>query len=164
MAAVAHLTDMSDLKDLEPLSQRLTAATQELNQALTTIEERINALGIGVEVWLDDNVFQELERYVEDDEEDSSRRIVHAIELGYGRHGNAWALLARTVKWYEVGIENPTTTPAQVEVITPLLRTSRELRSKAVEQIPGLVDAIRAEAERLIASVESAKRIADALK
>ena len=45
-----------------------------------------------------------------------------------------------------------------------LLRASRKLRLAAVPLIPRLIDAIKAMAEKSIAAVEQAKRIADSLK
>ena len=156
MAATA-VTDMSDLKDLSPLATRLKAATEELNQALSTIENRLNALGLGVEATLDSPLL-ELERWT--DEEEDGRRAVNVVRLGYGRFNSAWALLAQTVKWYE----HPEMTSESLESVAPLLRCSREWRSRAVVAIPDLIDAIKREAETLIDNVESAKRIADSLK
>ena len=46
---------MGDLKDLEPLAKRLNAASDELNQALQTIQDRLNAMGVGVEVWIEES-------------------------------------------------------------------------------------------------------------
>jgi len=45
--------DMTDVRDLEPLSKRLNAATDELNAALESIQDKINDLALGVEIWLD---------------------------------------------------------------------------------------------------------------
>jgi len=175
MAAHERAIDMSDLKDLEPLSQRLKAATEELNQALATIEERLNALGVGVEVTLEDRR-QELERSVI--QLDEGDREVEVARLGYGRYGSTWSLLVTRVKWRETGefkleysddhISIGPPVPAHSAWLamshTPLLRSARELRVKAVERIPALIDAIKAEAEKLTASVEAAKKIAAALE
>lgn len=86
-----------------------------------------------------------------------------ADELGYGRHGEGWALLTRTRRWIrepngqeEARVDDP--------VSKPLLRAARELRVKAVALIPQLIEALHHEASNVIKAVEKAKKIAESMK
>src|SRR5688572_19821922 len=91
MAADARVIDMSDLKDLEPLSKRLNAASNELTKALQTIQDHLNKLGIGLEVWngvLDESEYRDI---LNDDDEPTGAREFFTSELGYGRLGEGWA-------------------------------------------------------------------------
>jgi hypothetical protein len=166
MAADAYVIDMSDLKDLEPLAQRLKAAQDDLNQALQTIQDRLNALGIGVEVWLEEELDSTDWRSVS-----NTSREYTASQLGYGRVGDGWALLVRTRRIVETldpsggGYEDAITdTYDGNDSAKPLLRASRAVRANAVPLIPRLVEAIEREATKLIARVEEARKIADSLK
>ncbi len=168
MAADARVMDMSDLKDLEPLSKRLNAASDELTQALQTVQERLNALGIGVEIWLAESVTESAWSDVLDSrEEPTGERQYVATELGYGRHGDGWALLVRNRRYVE-GTDDrgfaTTTAYDDEQRETALLKASRAVRVAAVPLIPKLLDEIKAEAEHVISTVEQAKKIADSLK
>src|SRR5262245_45719852 len=102
MPAEARVIDMSDLKDLEPLSKRLNAATNELNQTLQTIQERLNALGIGLEVWVSTHLAESDWRDILDrDTEPTGAREYVSQELGYGRLGDGWALVVRSRRHVE---------------------------------------------------------------
>jgi hypothetical protein len=177
-------TDMTDLNDLVPLAKRLNTATDELNQVLETIQERLNALALGVEAWLDD-YDHELQRQITSvygelggnvvtnwDEAVSEHvrqvRSVQGQQLGYGRLGEGWALLVRTVtyverkdehRWYVRPDESDTEQERK-----PLLRSARNIRVRAVSLIPHLVERLRKEATGVIDAVEKARQIADSLK
>ena len=164
MAAEAIRTsvDMADLDELAPLSKRLQAATTELNQALQTIQDRLNTMGIGVEVWVSEALRQSDWR-----ETDRGRRVHISEELGYGRIGDGWALLVRTRTYVDVPDGHgdwDTEVYGDDSTEKPLLRAARELRIAAVPLIPKLVDALRDESSKIIAAVENAKKIAEGLK
>jgi len=162
MAADARVIDMSDLKDLEPLSKRLNAASDELTKALESIQQKLNDLALGVEVWLIAKG-QALEGEVVSESE--TLQTWDYKELGYGRLGDGWALLVRTARW----TTDPRDREAAWEFVSeldrkPLLRTSRHLRVESIDLIPTLIDWLRLEAERIIGAVEQAKKIADSIK
>jgi hypothetical protein len=187
MAAEAARTrvDMGDIKHLEPLSRRLNAATDEFNVALETIQNKINALALGVEAWLEDNGFDELGERVSDewwelngrrvssanvDDVDRvvSHRVVHVYELGYGRLGDGWGLLIRTQAYPQVKEPDGWTmdhdTPVAEFERKPLLRAARHVRVQAVDLIPRLIDKLKDESMRVIDAVEKAKKLADSLE
>jgi hypothetical protein len=98
-----------------------------------TIQERINALGIGLEVWVDDDPLAESDwrDILDRNEEPTDSREYNADELGYGRLGDGWALLVRRRRYIEgADRHNFLSTDAHVDDprTKPLLRASRELR------------------------------------
>jgi hypothetical protein len=165
MAADAELTSMGELSDLEPLSKRLKAAQDQLNKSLQTIQDRLNALAIGVEVWVDDPIEEtDWSEVLDRNNEPSGEREFLITELGYGRRGDAWALLVRTrrivapnggseIDWQYLDNSAP----------RPLLNASRNVRAGAVRLIPRLIDALKEQAQAIIGIVEDAKKIADSL-
>ncbi len=170
MAAEARKTgiDMGDLKDLAPLAQQLNAATDSLNEALGAIEDALNRLAIGLEVWVATPLVEsEWRNVLNRQEKPTGERERDVQELGYGRTGDGWALLvrgrreketwnesgARVLEWFDDGRDTK-----------PLLRAARSLRLGAVRLIPQLLDAMKAEAERSIKAVEEARRIAESLE
>lgn len=186
MAANPQVIDMSDLKDLEPLSKRLNTATDEFTQILESIQNRLNALSLGVEAWVYDEPLSGhyLTRSVGDEwveldgvpvtswsENDVERvkrlRSVTLHRLGYGRVGDGWALLVGSFRQREIHTGarwDPEEDSETESDRKPLLRSARHLRVEAIAEIPRLVDQIKAEAERVIAAVEQAKQIAASLK
>lgn len=161
--------DMADLSDLEPLAKRLNAASDELNQALQTIQDKLNALGVGVEVWLDKPINESAWREIRDrDGEPTHAREYDTAELGYGRLGEGWALLVRRRRFVEepnqFGVLEQTPYDDGPGETKPLLRAARAVRIKAVSLIPDLIAMLQREAQEAIESVERAKRIAESLK
>ena len=160
--------NLEELKGLEPVAHRLNAATNKLDDALRTIQDRFNALGLGVEVWLPDPLDRSAWRDVVDPrtEESTGAREYDAWELGYARSGDAWALLVRTRRYLDLDPRDPNTAVEAFEDgcgFIPLVRAPRRLRLAAMNHIPKLIAAIRAEAESSIAAVEQVQKIADAL-
>ena len=84
-----------------------------------------------------------------------------------GRLGDGWALLVRTMNYPQVKTADGWIAEAgeQVEIDRkPLLRSGRQMRVKAVNLIPLLIDRLHDEAEGVINAVEKAKKIAESLK
>lgn len=159
-AMTTGVNDMGELKDLAALSPRINAATNELNQALGDIQEELNKLALGVEVWLHRQPLTSEDLDPDDQQQDGADRCWQTEELGYGRYGDGWGLLVRTVNHHEAG-----DTDGHIEIERKFLtRSARALRVGAVGLIPALVDTIKAEAENVITAVEKAKQIAKSLK
>jgi hypothetical protein len=172
-----------DFNDLAGLSQRLNASTDQLNIELQGIEDRINALSLGVEGWV-------TKRPLQEEFSDEWAALAHnavapsaalgystrsrtATELGYARFSEGWKLAVRTVTYPQ------TRTPDSMEWDEPvdaadsggirreakrLLRASRTLRMHAVDRIPDLIEALHAAATQVAEAVEKARKISDSLK
>jgi hypothetical protein len=155
---------MSDLQDLDTLSKRINVASDELNKALQTIQDKLNALSLGVEVWLTSES-DELDEKISGSTENG--RVLQTQELGYGRLGDGWGLLVRRCS-YEQDFDGMHWhfRPGLPTVIDQgsLLKASRHVRVAAVTSIPLLIEKIKREATDVIKAVEGAKRIAESLK
>lgn len=145
--------------DLVPLARRLNTASDDLNVALKRIQDHLNELGLGIE------------RYVpipstrEDVSDGRNREPEEFYEhhVGYDRLGDIWALMTRRAHFKD----DPTMTIApgdcwEFDEQKPLLRSSRELRVKAVAAMPELLGSLKAEAEGVLDVVDSARRLASA--
>jgi CheY-like chemotaxis protein len=172
-----------DLKDLSDLSARLNASTDELNQHLKTIEDRINDLSLGVEAWVTRSPLQQefssewaalTRNAVLSTPLGQPVRERTASELGYSRFPDGWRLAVRTVTYRQtkvhagsVGWDDPTgRDDGAVEIsrdAKPLLRASRTTRILAVDRIPALIEAIYVTASGIVDAVEKARQIADSL-
>jgi len=175
--------DDVDLKDLANLSERLNASTDQLNTELKAIEDRINALSLGVEAWVTKRPLQEefsnewaaLARnaLAASATLGYATRSRTATELGYARFSDGWKLAVRTVTYPQ------TRTPGSIEWDEPmdvagageicreakqLLRASRTLRMRAVDRIPDLIEALHAAGTQVAEAVEKARKISDSLK
>jgi len=173
-----------DLNDLSELSERLNITTDQLNAQLLGIEERINALSLGVEAWATRSPLQEVfgtERAVLAENAvlpltalgNPTRRRT-AMELGYARFPEGWKLAVRTVHYEQTRVNE---FPAEwldpmegaergIEIsqdAKPLLRASRTTRTLAVDRIGDLIRALYVAGSQVADAVEKARKISDSL-
>src|SRR6187431_1195689 len=135
---------------ITPLAERLNSASDDLNSALKQIEQRLNAIGIGVGKFVP----------IPDSQQALAvSNTQHHIEyqVGYDRFGDGWALLTRRVRVQKDGTSGER---AEFDELKPLLKSSRALRMKAVPAIPRLLHALSSEAEGVLKIIEDAKRLA----
>jgi hypothetical protein len=168
MPADARVTGKSDLNDLEPISKRLNAASDELSKTLESIQQKLNAFSLGVEAWLSVPDFGPLHSEVVGIVDNI--RTIRNQELGYGRIGDGWGLIVRT-SLYKQNFDAKdsewlltTYFPDDVVGQKPLLKASRDTRVRAVWAIPDLINLLHNTAGQVIDAVEEAKKIADSLK
>jgi hypothetical protein len=153
MASAPFRTSAStQIDSLTSIARQLNNGSDALSDALTKIQQRLNASGIGMEAWVtipgtrveDDDVPMGVERSAND-------------ELGYGRNGDGWALLTRRTFYAHIAGDTTVNYGEQ----KPLLRASRELRLAAVSAIPALIDTLHRDAETMLQQVREAQRLAE---
>lgn len=127
--------EQSTIEALGPLGAKLNAESDDLNQIITTISEKLAALNLGIPVW------------TEGDEEPETVRFGFAkVQEG----GNSfWALATRL--YYDGE-------PYQKEV--PLTKVSRDLRICGLQEVPGIIDMLKCEAERRLDAIAKARKLA----
>lgn len=142
--------------DLIPVARRLNTSSDDLNAALKRIEDRLNELGIGIGRFVP---IPETRQVVSDGQSEPEQWSEY--QVGYDRGGDGWALLTRRAHFRD----DPTMTAApeqcwEFDEEKPLLRSSRELRIKAVAAIPQLLKQLKDEAEGVLQVVDNARRLA----
>jgi hypothetical protein len=160
---------MADLRDLSSLSKQLNEGTDQLNHSLQSIQDSLNEMGIGLEVWLlGDEIAAKHWAAERDDREDpTGRRGRQVTLLGYGRLGDGWALLVREGTEVEQKDQYGNWEYFDLEDLSdpkPLLRASRGTRIAAVPFLQKLIDELEQEAQRAIDNIERARKLADSLK
>ena len=127
-------TDFSRLQDL---SNSLNKKSDELNESLKAFEAMLASFRLGVEAW----VRPSLETSTDD------HGIEYATTLGYSKaSGNSCLTLAYRNSMDDEGS------------YVPLNQASRELRIKAVEQLPKLLKALENAADEAVQDVEKARK------
>ena len=118
-----------DFRDLADVAERLKANTDQLNLQLKTIEDRLNALSLGVEAWV--TKFPLQQEYSREGARLTTNALIHgtglnpkmgtfsdetvrpwgwrrirtAVELGYARFPDGWKLAVRTVNYTQTKVE-----------------------------------------------------------
>jgi len=145
----------SRLDNLSKLAPQLNKATDLYMDELREIEKQVNKLNLGIAIEFGGVIKTENPYfdYLDDGTEDGISGYIDTWELGYGRYQDAWCLLVRKYK-----LVDRSTEVMQVENVTPLLQSSRELRIAAAEKIPELLEKIE---EAVKGKIETLGKISD---
>ncbi len=146
------------MQELRPLAKRLSAASNDLNQALLTIQDKLNALGLGVEQWVPIPVTRSWVKEGEDVHDQEWRES----QLGYSKVGDGWVLMTRLAHFQGRDPEGNEFVYTYSEA-RPLLRADRDSRLQAVKEIPNLVRLLKDRADEVIEAVREAQKIAESL-
>ena len=144
-----------DFGKLEQLSKTLNEDSNELTKILGEINSKLNALNLGVEVWLDNQLYED--RLPRDE---YGPGMTASGYLGYGKFGDSWGLLVRQTREKERGDGELS---LESENYRFLLESSREVRLSAVDLIPDLITELESEAEETRTAVSKAKELASML-
>ena len=139
----------TSLKQLSLLSKSLNEASDELSKQISAIESAINEFKLGIWAWVRKPILTEFE-LSDPDEKGQRFELNYHYRLGYGKHNAKWGLLV-SYRW-EANEED-----MEIEFLRD---TSREIRIKATERIPELLDALAKEMSAL--TQETSKKASEA--
>jgi hypothetical protein len=147
------MTVEESLSKVEALASRLNEKTDSLNQTIETIEQRLDAANVGVEVW---SKYFDQKQY-----EDGSFR---AWELGYGKGPKGWGIVVKRIRGSE-GIDhfgNPDIDWRDEDDRPPtaLLDAPREVRMNAAGLLEDLLDEIAKQIKSYTEDIEKAAAVA----
>ncbi len=146
------------MQELRPLAKRLGAASNDLNQALLTIQDKLNALGLGVEEWVPIAATRSWVKEAEEIRDQEWRES----QLGYSKVGDGWVLMTRLAHFQGRDPEGNELVYTYSEM-RPLLRADRDSRLQAVKEVPNLVRLLKDRAGEVIEKVREAQKIAESL-
>lgn len=135
------------LSRLEEVAEELNQESDTLSQIIATVEERLAASNIGVTVWL---ASSPLSQWSGSDHQ-TGDDIDSVVELGYTKFGKDWRLALRT----EVSKDEGETW--KTYSVNALQNASRDLRIKALEELPQLLERLTEEASASVKTIRSAK-------
>ena len=139
------------LKQLSTASEGLNNVSDIFNDQIRVIEDALASYNVGVSAW----VPAFTESYEDCDSEGNVRGIVDTeYSLGYQKSGSRWCLMVAS----ECEYGYPPGDPDRREWV--LLDAPREIRMKAINAVPKLIEALIAEAKRL--TTEIAHKTSDA--
>ncbi len=155
---------MSSLSDLSKLSKALNDESNKVNEILLDFEKKLVAMNLGVGAW----VTLKEESYTEPVQEGDDREVrrLKVTELGFGEWAGGYQLLVRFIDYTEsvTSYGNPDWDKGDVYGTRPILGASREIRVIALENLENLLDALMAEANRVLKAIEKGRKIVDNLK
>jgi len=152
------------LKELKSISKALNDSSDSLTSTLTEINDEINKLNLGIEVWLERSPLFPGRRKVP---EDSSTPYANTVEegaliLGYARTPEGWGLAVKEVDFQEGGYEGDSKSPLREpheKKVVPLLKTTRTVRAAAIRLIPSVLKALKKEGNRLLKEIQQRQNI-----
>jgi len=149
------------INELSNLASKLNQKSDTLNKTIEGIEAKLNKLNLGVETWLES--YDRHTVVVGDPTYDEAKGVTSRDEtfLGFARFEDGWHLAIKDT----VAEKNADGDflMADVVLVRPLLTAPRNVRIKAMELIPTLLDAIKVEAESLLKAIDAAEEAAKKL-
>lgn len=129
-----------DFSRLQSLSESLNKESDSLNESIKAFEAKLASLRLGVNAW----VVPPLEKEV-----DEKHGVESTTSLGYSKATGNWCLTIA----YENDIDPESTQ------FSSLSQAPRDIRMKAVRQLPRLLKAIESAAAEAVKEVEEARKI-----
>jgi len=137
----------SSFKTLAQTASELNSATKQLSKTIATLDESLKRLNLGISSWV---------QFASGGSEDGL--IEESLELGYAKINGTWGLAIRSSSWH---VQDP-----DRETSTEWLYAdaSRELRLRAIEYIPELIERLNKDAQvitlKLNRKIEEAELLA----
>lgn len=159
------------LKELKSISEVLNDSSDSLTATLTEINQEINNLNLGIQVWLVDSPLAPGRRRAAP--QNYPTPYVHTIEegasiLGYARTSEGWGLAVKKVDFqegfYEGDSDSPFTDVLEETRPVPLLKATRTVRADAIRLIPSLLERLKHEGNKLLKDIEVAKELVKNIK
>ena len=156
------------LEELKSISARINESSDVLNSTLQQVNTKLRELNFGLTVWLDG---PPLAVKSVDPPARLLRMHIYKVEereiLGFTKiHQVGWCLAVVKLRVAHGHFEGDTSCPFS-EVTEddprPLMECSRDLRVAAIELLPKIFELLKAEGNRLLASIEQVKEFADQL-
>jgi hypothetical protein len=116
---------LPSFQQLSQAAASLNKATDELTETITELDQALSRLNLGVSVWV---------RVIQWDD-DRNIGAYEREELGFAKIEGDWSIGIRRVDGHE---ESPD--PDEVREIWPFNAAPRELRLRAVNELPNLMD------------------------
>jgi len=159
------------LKELKSISEALNGSSDSLTSTISQINEEINKLNLGIEVWLWGSPLQQGKRSVVSSSHPTpnvSSLQSGALILGYARTSEGWGLAVQEVDleegFYEGDSDYPFTNVLEKGKPMPLLRTTRTVRYAAVRLIPLLLQSLKDKGNNLLKDITVAKELVKNIK
>ncbi len=155
---------MANLSDLSKLSKALNDESNKVNEILLDFEKKLVAMNLGVEAW----VTLKEESYSEEIQEGDDRQVkcLKVTQLGFGEWSGEYQLLIKFIDFMETVTPygNPDWDTRQEYGKRPIRGASREIRVMALENLENLLDALMAEANRVLSAIKKGRKIVDNLE
>lgn len=153
---------MVNLSELTPLAKKLNQKSDELNSVISTINEKLNALNLGIEVWTSTPI--QSGDYEYDHDTEPPQRYREVVYLGYAEVGDEWQLAVKEALLETREDDNGRQyEDAANPKVRPLASASRRLRTAAMAELPDLLNGLKYKAEQLISAIDAGKKAADSL-
>jgi hypothetical protein len=157
------MVDANEFEQLSILSQQLNEQSETLNDTIEEWNKRLEALRLGITVWLDFDPLTTTGVYYEPDENGNRWKKRDDVVLGYDRIDGRWQLAVKEVYlvWSQDRRGEEQVEYDSPQEVTRLLSSSRELRMQAMSKLDELVRRIKRELTRRLEVVAKAQKLGE---
>lgn len=155
---------VDSINELSDLAKKLNEKSDELTDTIETLNRKLTALKLGVEVWCARHPMEVGEFSAEDDEGNPCAAWAVAKLLGFAKVNEKWQLAVKDARVLQRdGCELDDYEVQYSYRSEPLLGCSREIRIAAMGVIPSLLDDLQRRANMMLQSIVEAKKRAEKL-
>jgi hypothetical protein len=137
------------LDELEPIADSIGIESHEVGDLIQNINAELCRLDIGLEVWEDEHPIKVKPGWRDTGPEEQ-------YQLGWCELGDVWELVVRRVEMAMTDDEDEENLKSIISYQS-LLKADREIRIRAMDCIPFLIERINAEAESALRSIARAR-------
>ena len=137
-----------DFSRLQDLSNVLNSKSDALNEAIKAFEAKLASLRLGVSAWVTPPLISQVT------DENTINEDTIQTRLGYSKATGHWCLTIEEDSDRNSGIPG-----APWPSYEPLSQTSRDIRQKAIKQLPLLVKALEKKADEALHEVNQAEKL-----
>lgn len=137
-----------DFSRLQDISNVLNSKSDTLNEAIKAFEAKLASLRLGVSAWVSPPLISEVI------DENTIREDTFTTKLGYSKATGHWCLTIEDDSARNSGIPG-----APWPSYSPLSQASRDIRLKAIKQLPLLVKALEKSADEALKEVGQAEKL-----
>ncbi len=147
------------INELTNLARQLEEKSSKVDSIIATVNRKLAALKLELEVWLDDDPADAGDYEYYDEENEQSPRSREATLLGWSEFDEGWQLAVKdaTLRTKTNWCGNEYEEVVNPRRPSPLVKQPRWLRMEAVRLLPALLTALQKKGKSAIEDIETAE-------
>ena len=148
------------LDELAKVASRLNEETDNLNQIIQSLEDRLSKMNLGVAVWLDSRLLSAEGPFdYRNDDNEVVFQYMEGYYIGYAKGFEGWRICCQGVQW-KLDEDGEHVCDKSSGSYEPLVNASRAVRAEAAAYLDDLLDQLTERAGEYLENIQKAAEAA----